>query len=268
MTHSFYRNACSILLLMTLFVSAIHAQSVTFNVSTVAYGGKYSPKNCFVLWITDSNGQYVKTINRQSKNYTSKLTNWSSNSGSKTTDGMTGATINSHNAATNPTGGASRLPFTWNCKDYSGNTVADGTYYVNIEFTEESTSKYIRYDFVKGPTNQTVSYPNVTTSPGKYFQNASLNYTAPITSLKESKNTETYNIYFSNSSKLLQVNYEAQEHEAVVLTLINQSGRIVYRKKQSDEISSLDLSKLQAGVYLVKVSDKAGKTQTCKIFIK
>jgi len=266
MLHSIYRIALSIAIICTLSISATKAQSVSFNLKTVTYNGKYSPKHVFVLWITDASGKYVKTINRQSKNYTSKLTTWSGNSGTRTTDGITGASLTSHNQGL--TGSVTRIPFTWNCKDYSGNLVADGTYFVNVEFSEESTSKYYKFEFTKGATSATTNYTNVTTSPGKYFQNASLVYNAPTTSLDKTASVSDYKVYYSNSSKLLQLKYDAQSHESVVMTIYNAAGKSLYKKNQPDENFSVVLSKFAAGVYFVKFTDKSGKKQTNKIIVR
>jgi len=246
----------------------MQAQSVTFRVTTVSYGGSEAPKHVFALWITDSNGKYVKTINRQSKNYTSELTSWSSNSGSKTTDGITGASLTTHNAALNKTGGVSRIPFLWDCKDFNGAFVADGTYYINVEFSEKGASKYIKYAFTKGATSNNLSFPNVTTSPGKYFQNATLVFTALASSISQTESAKAYDIYFSNSSKELRLYFDAQYHESAAVSIYNLSGKVLYKKNNIPSDFSVGLSKLPAGVYFVKLSDKSGKTQTNKILVK
>ncbi|HEY5499934.1 MAG TPA: DUF2271 domain-containing protein [Bacteroidales bacterium] len=268
MLHSMYRIALSILIIFTLFISKTQAQSVTFRVTTVTYGGGEAPKHVFALWITDTNGKYVKTINRQSKNYTSSLTSWSSNSGSKTTDGITGASLTTHNAPLNKIGGVSRIPFLWDCKDYNGTLVADGNYYVNVEFSEKGTSKYIKYAFTKGSTSDNLSFPNVTTNPGKYFQNATLVYTALASSISQTESAKTYDLYFSNSSKELKLYFDAQYHESVEVSIYNLSGKVLYKKSNIDSDFSVGLSKLPTGVYFVKLTDKSGKNQTNKILIK
>jgi len=268
MLHSIYRIASCILIIFTLSISTAIAQSVTFNVTTVTYGGGEAPKHVFALWITNSSGKYIKTINRQSKNYTSELSNWYSNSGNKTTDGITGASLITHNAPLNKTGGVSRIPFLWDCKDFNGTLVADGDYYVNIEFSEKGASKYIKYAFTKGSTSNNLSYPNVTTNPGKYFQNATLVYTALATSIYQTENTKTYDIYFSNSSKKLILYFDAQYHESVEVSIYNLSGKVLYIRNNIDSDFSVELSKLPAGVYFVKLSDKSGKKQTNKIIVR
>jgi hypothetical protein len=249
-------------LLLLLTTGVLQAQTVIFNVTTVTYSGNYAPKNCFVIWVTNASGTYVKTINRQSKNYTSYLTNWYSNSSNKTTDGVTGATLNSHNYAYTTQGGSiSRIPFSWNCQDYNGNTVADGTYYINVEFTEHNgTGKTAKYTFVKGSTDQSISYSNVSS----YFTNATLSYTAPATALKNTT-TESIHIFYQKEDKTLQIQYDETSHSQVQLALYNLAGVSCKRQILTSGESTLDLSKLLNGLYIVKLTDTNGCLKIQKI---
>jgi len=270
MPHFIFKKILCVVIFLSMVIYEMQAQSVTFNLTTVTYNGTYAPRHCFALWITDASGKYVKTINRQSKNYTTLLTNWDSNSGYKTTDGITGASLTTHNAPLNATGGVSRIPFSWNCKDYNGNLVTDGTYYVNVEFVESNAaSKYIKYAFTKGSSNLNISYPNVTTLPGKYFQNAALSYTAPAaTGLNDTESNTKYNVSYSNTSKILQISYNTQYHQTVSMDIYNQVGSHIYQKKLSEENTSIGLSKLADGIYFIKLTDKTGKSQTNKVIVK
>jgi Predicted periplasmic protein (DUF2271)/Secretion system C-terminal sorting domain len=257
-------------LLLTVPVLTIKAQSVVFKVTTVTFNGTYAPKHVIAVWITNSSGAYVKTINRQSNARTQYLTNWKTSSGTNTADGITGATLLTHNYAysSNPNG-VSRIPFNWNCNDFNGNLVADGTYYVNVEFTERnSTGKYVKYAFVKGSTTQTTNYPNVTTDPGKYFQNASVAYTAPITAIdvKESKNK--YQVVYSTEYKQLLVKYEAQYHNKVKMSIYNQNGTQIISNRTIDESYSIDLSKIAKGLYIVKLTDQTEKGISYKVMVR
>jgi hypothetical protein len=240
------------LLFILLTTGVLQAQTVTFNVTTVTYNGKYAPKNCFAIWVTNASGTYIKTINRQSKNYTSYLTNWYSNSSNKSTDGVTGASLNSHNYAYTSQGGSiSRIPFSWNCQDYNGNTVADGTYYINVEFTEHNgTGKTAKYTFVKGTTNQSISYSNVSS----YFTNATLSYTAPATAL-ENTTTESASVLYQKEDKTLQIQYDEANHSQVQLTIYNLSSVTCKQQALTSGTTSLNLSKLPNGLYMVKLTD-------------
>jgi len=267
MQHFLYRIALSILIIFTLSISKANAQSVTFNITTVTYGGNYSPKHCFAMWITDSSGKFVKTINRQGVDRVRYLTNWVSNSGSNVVDGTTGASLSSHNYAyTSSSKTVPRIPFNWNCKDSKGNIVPDGTYYINVEFTENNTTgKIAKYTFIKGTSDQSLTFPNVSTN----FTNATLTYTAPVVSaIDQIENAADYKVFYSNSSKLLQLKYDAQYHESVVMTIYNEAGQSIYKKNQPDENFSVVLSKFAAGVYFVKFVDKSGKKQTNKFIVR
>lgn len=267
MLHSIYRIALSVLILFSFSIFTTNAQTVSFNVTTVTYGGNYAPKHCFAMWITDSSGKFIKTINRQGGARVGYLTNWVSNSGQNVVDGTTGATITSHNYAyTSSSKTVSRIPFQWNCKDLNGNIVPDGTYFINVEFTEKNaTGKTAKYTFVKGTSDQNLTFTNVSAN----FTNATLTYTAPIVStINQTKNAADYKVFFSNSSKLLQLKYDAQYHESVVMTIYNEAGKSLYKKYQPDENFSVVLSKFTTGVYFVKFVDKSGKNQTNKIIVR
>lgn len=102
-------------------------QSVTFDVTTVAQGGKYAPKNIGAIWIEDESGAYVRSIEvwagirkRDLRQYVSKL------GGRKDTDVTTSATLRAHRAH----------EVTWDLKDSSGAVVPAGAYKLYVEVTD------------------------------------------------------------------------------------------------------------------------------------
>ena len=254
------------LLVIFFSFSLTYAQTVTFNVTTVSYGGNYAPRSVFAMWITDASGKFVKTINRQGSARVGYLTNWKSSSNQNVVDATTGATLNSPNLATTSTGGSvSRRPFIWNCKNASGALVPDGTYYINVEFTENNaTGKTAKYTFVKGATDQNITFNNVNSN----FINATLIYTAPVTAISKTESAQKYDILFSNSTKQLQVSFDAQYHQAVTMDIFNQAGKLICKKNQLDDHFSIGLSKVSTGIYFVKLTDKSGKSQTNKFIVK
>lgn len=241
----------------------IFAQSMTFTVTTKTYNGKYSPQHCFALWITDSNGKYVKTINRQSKNYTRYLTNWSNNSGSKTTDGITGATLTSHNYEYTSSGKTTkRIPFNWDFKNYLGNTVADGTYYINIEFTEnDATGKYVKYAFTKGSTSYSNSLNPETSSA--YFSNATITYTALASAINNAE-TDNTDIFYSKSDRTLHVYFDQTKHTSVNLKLYNLNGKMIYSTDLRSSGTNIQMPEV-SGIYIIKITDKKGWSINKKI---
>jgi hypothetical protein len=100
--------------------------SATFQVTTVTAGGNYSPRNVMAIWVTDANTNFVKTLKRQAQSQIRWLTRWGAISKSNVVDGITGATLSSHQAHS----------VTWNCRNTNNVVVADGTYRIFVEFTE------------------------------------------------------------------------------------------------------------------------------------
>lgn len=100
--------------------------SATFQVTTVTAGGTYAPRNVMAIWVTDANSNFVKTLKRQAQTQMRWLSRWGASSKSNVVDGITGATLSSHQAHA----------VTWNCRDTNNVVVADGTYRIFVEFTE------------------------------------------------------------------------------------------------------------------------------------
>lgn len=256
------------LLVASLSIGFAAAQSMSFTVSTKNTSGSTGNPSVFALWITNSAGAYVKTINRQSKNYTSDLSSWVSNSGSKTTDGLTGASLPSHNYAYS-SGTIKRIPFTWDFKNYQGTLVADGTYYINIEFKEENTSRqYIKYAFTKGTTTYTVA-PTGTmmTGTASCFTSPSLVYTAPTVALTTTEATN-FDYSYSRSDRSLQLQYDAANHRSVQLQLVNLKGQTVHRSSlKGSGNETLQLPAFATGLYLLRLTDGEGWSQTKKLLL-
>ncbi|MFM2290963.1 MAG: hypothetical protein RIS29_776 [Bacteroidota bacterium] len=122
------------------------AGTMTASVSTSTYSGQYAPRHVMAVWVVNSSGTFIKSLNVYGNNYTSYLTNWKSASSSNKTDATTGATLTSH----------ASVSCSWNGKNVSGTVVPDGTYKLCVEFTEANSSgKYAVYSFTKGSTAST-----------------------------------------------------------------------------------------------------------------
>jgi len=144
--------------------------TLDFSVRTVTYYGQYAPRNAGVIWITNAQNQFVKTIKLWASQYSYTLVRWMASSGGNTTGAVTGASLNNHQLHN----------VTWNGRNHQNIEVPDGEYKINVEFTEHNATaanlgKYLQISFVKGPDPLNETYPNQT-----YFQNLSLVWTPVV----------------------------------------------------------------------------------------
>ncbi len=145
--------------------------TATFGVRTVTYNGPYGPRNAGVIWVTDSNNQFVKTIKVWASNYRYTLRRWIASSNQNTTGAITSASLNSHQLHN----------VSWDGRNSQNTEMPDGTYKFNIEFTEHNATasnmgKYKQVSFVKGTEPVDLVIPNET-----YFRDFSLTWTPIIT---------------------------------------------------------------------------------------
>ncbi len=127
------------------------------KVTTVSYDGKYANKNIGAIWIENSAGQFVKSLEVWAKKREKHLIKWKAASGGNKVDAVTSATSKSHKSHV----------ATWDGSDADGNTVPDGRYTVVIEFTEDNSAssgkppgKWTTIEFTVGGGDQTVSPPD------------------------------------------------------------------------------------------------------------
>jgi hypothetical protein len=131
------------------------ATKLTATITTVTQGGKYAPKNVGAIWIADSSGKWLFTLEYWNSLVNSQwLTKYNSVNGpayvlfgaTAPADTVTGATLAMHKTHT----------VNWSFKDSKGQVVPDGAYKLMIELTEASaTGKTQEYDFMKGPAAST-----------------------------------------------------------------------------------------------------------------
>ena len=245
------------LLFASLSTGFAIAQSLSMSVTTKTYYGSYTPKHVLACWVTNSAGIYIYNIRMYGYSYYSYLTNWTSlNSSTKTTDGTTSATLTSH----------SPLTFTWNCKNTSSVIVPDGTYYLNLEFTEQSVTKqYVKYPFTKGTTTYTTVPTPVTANA--YYTVPSITYTAPTSALTAAQTT-TFDVLYSRTDRNLQLVYDATNHIDPELQLVNLKGQTLYKthlKGSGNE--TIQMPDCAPGMYMIRLTDKEGWSQTRKLLI-
>ncbi len=138
--------------------------TLSFSVRTVTYHGQYAPRNSGVIWITNAQNQFVKTIKIWAATYRWTLIRWNASSGGNTTGAVTGASLNNHILHN----------VSWNGANYQGTQMPDGEYKINVEFSEHNATaanmgKYKQISFIKGPDPIDQTIPNET-----YFRDMTL----------------------------------------------------------------------------------------------
>ena len=136
----------------TAVVAASPTCSLGVSVTTTQPGGKYRPRNVGAIWIADSTGRFVKSLDVWGNRRLSHVTAWTAAtkaagvSGNKV-DAVTSATLSAHRAHN----------VTWNCKDYAGKVAPDDTYRVYFEVTDSNNTGPNHFEtFTKGPSATTV----------------------------------------------------------------------------------------------------------------
>ncbi len=148
-----FATACTSTEDPTVNSSSKTAGTLSVNVTTSTYNGKYTPAHVLAIWIESNSGTFVKSLLIKAQARKQYLTNWNSSSAGNTVDAVTGATLSSHAQRT----------CTWDGKDAKGNVVGDGIYKVCMEFTEnDGTGKFTAFIFTKGtaPDSQTPANKN------------------------------------------------------------------------------------------------------------
>lgn len=139
--------------------------TLTIEFTSVNQGGRYSPRNVGAVWIENSAGMFVKTVERWAGIRANHLTHWASVSGGWPTaffggggtsadqmDAISRATLRAHE----------KHMLSWSLKGVDGAVVPDGTYKVGIEVTEDNfvPGAWKAVEFQKGGEAQTVMAPD------------------------------------------------------------------------------------------------------------
>lgn len=104
--------------------------TLTFTYTNLDNGGRYAPDNVNATWVTNSQGQFVRTLEEDGKRRQSHLTAWELSSGGNTVDAVTGATdstFRTHHVS-------------WNCLDVNRVPVPPGAYTMNVEFATDNNA--------------------------------------------------------------------------------------------------------------------------------
>lgn len=101
--------------------------TLSFSVLTKSLDGRYAPRNIGAIWITDSAGNWVKTLAVWARTREKYLMDFVA-TGANRVDAITSATISSHVTH----------QVSWNSTDVNGNIVPDGEYKVVMELTDSN----------------------------------------------------------------------------------------------------------------------------------
>ncbi|WP_243347673.1 T9SS type A sorting domain-containing protein [Parabacteroides sp. FAFU027] len=231
------------------------AQTVTFNVSPVAYYSGWGGATLFAAWITDINGNNLKTLNCRAKTYIVYLSNWRASFNGGAADATTGATYSSIPIYT----------VTWNCNSRDGMTVPNGNYYFNVEYSQQGTSKFAKYAFSKTADSQTYSFPNST-----YFTNVSITYNSPTSAVAGTSVDVPFNCYVIPGAKKLIIDYDPDEHRLVNVSIYDTKGMLLSATGLNVGYGNLEynLATLLNGIYIVKITDKKHHTESHKVILR
>lgn len=212
--------------LLTLFLlisysSNLFAQQKTeivgFKVRTTSPGGNYSPKNIGAIWIEDSTGKFVKTLERWANNRKQYLYTWNNSTGGNVVDAITSATFSSHKTH----------DITWNLKDASGNLVPNGIYNLKVEMTDKhAQGPLASFSFPVGDSSNTLVFPDEA-----YFHDIQLYWNSTATDINDVN--ETPNSYKLNNNypnpfnPSTIISYSIPQNSFVSLTVYNGIGELV-----------------------------------------
>ena len=130
--------------------------ALTVVVTTIDDGQGYSPANVGAIWIAQSSGAFVKTLQEWGKTRIDHLILW--NSATK----AAGVSRNTVDAITGSTGYSFGTHVVyWNFTDTSEKIVPDGAYRVYFETADYNVAGPNTFvDFTKGPTAATFTFPD------------------------------------------------------------------------------------------------------------
>ncbi len=142
--------------------------SVTFQVSTSSYGGRYGPRNVGAIWVETKSGTFVKTLTEWGNFRYGNLVKWAADTNYNRVDAVTSATSFSSGSHSGK----------WDYTDLKGQGVPDGQYQFIVEFTEDDSAlsfipagPWTLVPFTKGPNQKNFNPPDK-----QYFHNMSVTY--------------------------------------------------------------------------------------------
>ncbi|MDA3844347.1 MAG: DUF2271 domain-containing protein, partial [Candidatus Kapabacteria bacterium] len=226
--------------------------SVNVEFTTATYWGEFAPDHIIAVWVEDSEGIFIRTLQIWTQEKSKHLIRWNNASNGNKVDAITSATLRSHK----------QMSVAWDCTDLHGEFVPDGTYKIVIELTEDASEKdkkigkFIEMDFVKGGENISKTYNE------ENFKDVTLSYTF-LTSVDETTTDNMNNYSYPNpTTGAGTIKYHANASEFVTVNLVDISGNIVDNlfegySQIGENTLSVDLSSFQAGAYFYNISSKS-----------
>lgn len=226
------------LLLLFCHLSAQTEGTLTVSATTSKTSKPtYNPENIVAIWIEDNSGNFVKTLLAYADKRKQYLKNWlfTTNKAGvayNTVDAKTGATQPSHAART----------CTWNGKNRSSVLVADGTYKVRMEVTDNdgTVQNLATFTFTKGTSNQTL---NPATTNG--FSNISIEWIPLNTAIDEVEANSIYQLYPNPATNKLFVSGD----DIKKIDICDLDGKVLY----SSGSQEIYLNFLPKGFYMVNI---------------
>ncbi|MEI8087225.1 MAG: DUF2271 domain-containing protein [Paludibacter sp.] len=198
----------------------------------------YSPSNVMAIWISDSNGNFVKTLLALVNSRQYDLYKWKAvTKGTyNVVDAITGATQNTYGHRT----------CTWDGTSSTKSVLMDGNYTVCIEFTDEAyQGPFTSYSFIKGPIESTLSPLNLTN-----FKDISIQWIPTNTAINEVKSGNLYSIYPNPTKSEVYVD----GIDVRGIDIYSNSGKSIIKTKQQ----KINLSHLPNGIYLAHIITDKG----------
>jgi hypothetical protein len=131
-----------------LFSAGAWAQTegtLTVTVRTKTTRKRFAPRHVLAIWVTDDKGTFVRTLKVCAKRYGKYLRKWQQSTKGNRVDAVTSASLRAHGKHT----------VTWDGRDVEGKAAPDGTYRIQVEFTEVNDAGPFtppgHLYFVKGP---------------------------------------------------------------------------------------------------------------------
>lgn len=154
---------------------AADSLKVTFNTTQPPASGarSYAPKNVGAVWVENSNGQFVKTIERWASSATDKgrkhLVAWIAKAGAGDTDAVSSATLANY---------SKQHVATWDMKDKNGVVVPNGTYTIRMELADSNSSQASQNAQGTFTFNKNGTSASTTGGSNGGFTNVAIDYSA------------------------------------------------------------------------------------------
>lgn len=221
-----------------IFLSAQTAGTLTVSATTSKTSTpSYYPDNIVAIWIEDNSGNFVKTLLAYADKRKQYLKNWlltttKAKLAYNTVDAITGATQSSHAART----------CTWNGKNFLSVLVADGTYKLRMEVTDNDgvVQNLATFTFTKGTSIQTI---NPATTNG--FSNISIEWKPLNTAVDDVEANSIYQLYPNPVTNKLFVSGD----DINKIDICDLDGKVLY----SSGSQEIYLNFLPKGLYMVNV---------------